>query len=639
MNDIAASTATRTTKITSEHVKPKVGDWYWVGDVDDEECDDEGSDKTHSQWFGCVTHVGTNYVNFEHPKGREERIHASEIRARCVLETNPDEHIAKMTTEYKHELDRLTCEIRSLTSTLGLSPVSLAEGDVSALATRTNENAVSEYKTALVLAKEKTLPDLFSAVKETSENLKMWLSATTIPLKAQVDAFKDLIEIVNTRIFNVELYAGLVETIVLIADGKEAPLGEKVRLMQRRAYMDEECLAEYQTGGMDFDSIEKFDEWMAAPDNYCRILPFPRCVIAFRVRRHEKERECESIRDFIRVLQGKEADEATFLYMRNGEKIYRLQTAIDFGAKLFPDIESSFLNSEVLYAETFAGSVNAVISGDRYAGMVEREQAEQREYDEKTKGMDPQEAYMAHGWGISKRSDRYIRFSPDHVMYDDIEAFVKSKVDEHNRLVVVLQGLMDRSPVFHPHPRYSLWKEEDFLSAFELIYDDSRTFTSGSAPDFEAFRAELNASLREGCVTVGQEVAWEIHEAVKECNRLDNDWRARPSGYRPKRLRPHGDPGPGRIATVVRYSKKSQKCTYKWQRDRRTYVPFKDGPVPCSIVVDQSELLNVSAYQPGSFKQFFADPRTRADYLKWAPLLLAAEEYHAGNKTGKPERN
>ena len=39
-----------------------------------------------------------------------------------------------------------------------------------------------------------------------------------------------------------------------------------------------------------------------------------------------------------------------------------------------------------------------------------------------------------------------------------------------------------------------------------------------------------------------------------------------------------------------------------------------------------------SAYTPGDYRQFFADPRTRAEYLKWAPLLLEAEEWWAGNR-------
>jgi len=54
--------------------------------------------------------------------------------------------------------------------------------------------------------------------------------------------------------------------------------------------------------------------------------------------------------------------------------------------------------------------------------------------------------------------------------------------------------------------------------------------------------------------------------------------------------------------------------------------------LPSKIMVPASELLNVSAYTPGDFHQFFDDPRTRAQYLKWAPLLLEAEEYKAGNR-------
>lgn len=54
--------------------------------------------------------------------------------------------------------------------------------------------------------------------------------------------------------------------------------------------------------------------------------------------------------------------------------------------------------------------------------------------------------------------------------------------------------------------------------------------------------------------------------------------------------------------------------------------------IACSITVPTSKLLNVSAYKPGDFKQFFNDPRTRAEYLQWAPMLLTAEEYCAGNR-------
>jgi hypothetical protein len=60
--------------------------------------------------------------------------------------------------------------------------------------------------------------------------------------------------------------------------------------------------------------------------------------------------------------------------------------------------------------------------------------------------------------------------------------------------------------------------------------------------------------------------------------------------------------------------------------------------VNCHIKVSASRLLNVDAYTPGDYHQFFDDPRTRALYLKWAPLLLTAEDYHAGKRKIGPEK-
>ena len=69
-------------------------------------------------------------------------------------------------------------------------------------------------------------------------------------------------------------------------------------------------------------------------------------------------------------------------------------------------------------------------------------------------------------------------------------------------------------------------------------------------------------------------------------------------------------------------------------RRRRTSAHQRLLPHPrcMQLVVPKSRLLHVNAYTPGDFKQFFADPRTRADYLQWAPYLLEAEEYHAGHR-------
>jgi hypothetical protein len=189
--------------------------------------------------------------------------------------------------------------------------------------------------------------------------------------------------------------------------------------------------------------------------------------------------------------------------------------------------------------------------------------------------------------------------------------------------------------VFHPHPPWSLWTPHGFEQGLELIYDDSRALVSGKKPDFEAYRKKLNAKLRVGSVTIGQEDAWEQKEAEKEGLRRDRDWRVK-TDHRPKRFRPYGNPGPGTLARVVKVTK-AKACTYEWRRERLR-SSWKGDSLPCTLVVEASRLLNVDAYTPGDFHQFFDDPRTRAEYLQWAPYLLEAEEYKAGNrKVGSSE--
>ena len=92
----------------------------------------------------------------------------------------------------------------------------------------------------------------------------------------------------------------------------------------------------------------------------------------------------------------------------------------------------------------------------------------------------------------------YVQWSKASVYFDDISAKVQAQVDRHNRLVLVLQGLLDRSPVFHPHPPWKIWNADGMAAAMELLYDESRALVSGPKPDFEAYRARLNRSIKAG---------------------------------------------------------------------------------------------------------------------------------------------
>ena len=620
---------------------PKVGRWYWVK-----------HGRTGVPWFGCVTAQGSNYVALE---GIEYtvRVHLDNFEEVCAFEPDPDKVIKDHVDQHQGEVRELLAKVKETTARLSITTGPALQGgsDVRALAVHQG-TAIVDYKAALVVAKEKTLPDLFKAIEQANRGLEKWLGASLIPLKAQAAGLTPAIKAIEDRIFSVQLYAGLVEEVEQIQDGKPAAVGEKIRLFQRRCYMDEECLARYETGGMEFKDLAAFDRWLLRPENLNRLIPFQRCIVAFQVRRNTKEREGFTIAHFIRMMDLAQLDKLTFLYIRNGEKVYRLNTAIEFGAKLFPDMDHNQLTGK-LYVYMYGSGVHKIVTENQYLGMLEDEARQEREIEEKKAAAAklPKDKRPYFSDYVSREAKNYKPYNKDnvyyddisqhiqrmiseHVYYDDISQHIQRMISEHNRLVLVLQGLLDRSPVLHPHPQWSLWTTGGFEQALELIFDDSRTLTTGEAPDFEAYRAKLNADLKAGCVTVGQEVAWEEKEAEKEGERRRGD-------YMPRRYRPYGNPGPGGLAHVVRVGARSKACTFEWTRERRTtptYGSRSSEEIKCSFVCPAAELFNVSAYRPGDFRQFFDDPRTRANYLQWAHLLLEAEEYHAGNRPLAPPK-
>lgn len=605
---------------------PRVGAWFYVEVA---EWDREARSNRTIKRLACCTHLGTNYAEMTFVGGSEVRVHFDVFAAECEPVANAEAVIDEAIVARQGKIARLMEQVRDLTRRLGVAPSPMLGGgggggdEVRSLALRTDE-PVAEYKTALVKAKDQDLPALFEEIKETSRSLSRWMTAKMIPLEAEAGSLNGAIAAIKKRIFSVELYAGLTESVVEISAGEPAALDEKIYLMQRRCYMDEECLAHYETGGMTFGNVADFDVWLARPENCQRILPFPRTIVAFRVRRTTKERSATTLRGFIQMFYEAEADKKTFLYLRNGERLYRLSTSIEFDEGLFPDLDAQVLASGKVYAKMFGASIDRLATEGEYLGVLEKEAEEKRFHDAAPEG-----DKWRYGSGF-RESERYVVHTKESVHYDDITAHIAEEMARHNRLVLMLQGLLDRSPVMHPHPPWLLWTREGFAAALELVYDDARALVAGARPDFEAYRTKLNASLKTGSVTVGQDDAWALAEGAKETERRQRSGRG---DYYPERCRPYGNPGPGVIARVARCGSRSKACTYEWSRERLTYDRWRRNraPIPTSFTTPAANVLNINAYKPGDFKIFFNDPRTRAEYLKWAPLLLAAEEYHAGN--------
>lgn len=637
----------------------ELGQWYTV------RVNQEGKSRAKSapaEVFACVYHIGTNYVLFDPVGEYEFRVHLSEFNARCARVDTPQAVIQARIAEHQQNVRELMAEVQRVTALIGVVPTGAIGAasvgtETSALAVAHGTADIKAHKAALVKAKEKTLPDLFKQIEHQHEAMAMWMKAELAPLQAQFDVTKTCIESVENRIFTVELYAGLTEEVVQIKDGEPAPNDTKVSLFQRRHYMDEECLVNYTSGGMEFKDIGAFDRWLIRKDNLSRILPLERCVVAFRVRRYDKRYEIDSMASFITTWYEREAARKTYMYIRNGEQVYRLSTDIDFGEELFPDREHDILlgSAQKLYGEIEFGKLRNVISAGMHAEIMEQHARADADYAKAKKEWDakPEDYKKKEAWHKEpRRNDFYFRkkyeeITRDSVYYDDAISRISREALAHNRVAVVIQGLLDRSPALQPHPPWRIWTPEGFTAGIDLVYDNSRGMTAGPPPDFEAYRKRVNALIDVGSFVTGQRVVFDAMRKARD------EYEAKLRRYRPDRGRPLVVHQVARMRNgLSENDKPTIMCEFHWERDSErgeTYWeenPKKPGwgwerkrykKVTEKWACDWNQLLNVSAYVPGDYKQFYADPRTRADYLKWAPLLLAAEDWHAAQKAEKKE--
>lgn len=688
---------TPTERIEQEGDLLEIGQWYWVSDrkrkwvVDgkvafeqgsdeyeedeEEEEDEEDEEEGHYEhedyeWLGCVTKVGSNYLRLTSVHDASQRVHFDEILTKLRREHNPKAVIDGEVNKSKARVEDLMGQVKELTNRLGVSPrlglpAPPQEATTTALVTMSNAPDINEYKAKLIRAKDKELPDLFEEIREANADLATWMKAETIPLSAMAGNMKGAIGEIEGRIFNVSLYAGLTEDVELVRKGKPAHYDEPLRLMQRRLYMDEECLLDYQTGGMDITTLKKFDKWLSKRKNLDRIFPYPRCMVAFRVRGSIKKRSGYGhFSQLLINIQLDEWDEKTFLYIRNGKRLYRMMCDLEFGEWIFPSREEFQIDQPLM--------LNMYESGSEWITLSDYEQRCGKEEVRKRASKlwfkaNPLEAWKAkrkaadskfdeEGWWVERRwkdenphyeevdaffgrgfnPDNWRPFDSSNIYYDDATKAITKRIQQYNRIVLIIQGLFDRSEVLHPHPPAKLGTPDGFAAAVELVYDGSNCLYAGKAPSFKAYVARCNESIDENSVLMGQDGFWERAEAVKENNRRDNSWHHREEG-RVETYRPYGNPGPGYIAKPSRWQKRARKATFVWTRERQTWNRWAaegkqhGDPIRTAITVPVEFLFNVSTYKPGDYLQFFEDPRTRQKYLRWAPVLLAAEEYYAGN--------
>lgn len=565
---------------------PKMGDWFWVALEDDWENDNKVEDR-----LVCVTHIGSNYVQFTSYMGDDSRtnwrVHFNDL-LKSVKRPEPlwKELLQKQVEEVQKQIQAAVKELADVCVQHNLlRPEGEPESPASLLpVVSSGKDPVKQHKRALIKLKEKTAPEIKKRMDELATEMVGLQKSLFVGERAKMEKLQKAVEETDERLFALEMYAGLTEDVRQIAEGEPAPPETPITIRQMLRYMDEECLIDAIDGGMDYSNIRDFDRWVARPENRDRIIPEPRCIVALKVRRHHKEYDTQglSVAGLFGQLEKHKANMKTYLLMRNGEQLFRLATEIEFDPRLLPFRE---------------------------------------EFNKPFVDVDRRYAFEAHKDKVTETV-----ITPDDVHYDEHVEKRSKEIRHYNRTIFLVQGLLDRSKVFSPHPTISLRNPEHIDIYLKLLRDEEDGLPAHNPPEWEKYRDSLNAKLKVGNWVYAY---WETTEYSRNSS---HSWTTK-----------HRD-----IYEVTQIAKDRSKVRISWPYAPRTgwehprgwyrgYGKWGEWPVDRKHHkwIAMKDVFNIAAYKVGDYKQFLCDAHQKGRYLEWAPPLLSAEKWWQKNPTGK----
>lgn len=308
----------------------------------------------------------------------------------------------------------------------------------------TETSLISKNSKTSLLALQNNLEDK----KKNAELIKAFVSIEMERKKKELDRLREklngVIEVFQKKIkkimrviTTIELYLGIDEELFQIQEGELAPKDTPISFRQAVLYMDEE-IGHWEDGGLDFTNIDWFDEWLIKDNNYKKLLPEEKGLVVFRPRRNDKEYGVNPRYD----AQMNHANKfRTYLLIRNGECLYRVYTEnIIILPRLFP------------------------------------------KKTELQKLMDEIQKENLSSWSEEKKQEN-----------------VEDLIYQYKKRAILLQGLVDRTEVFHPLPvdKINIFDMSNLEGKVNFIYDDEMLLPSGRL-SFWDWHKEINSKIGKG---------------------------------------------------------------------------------------------------------------------------------------------
>lgn len=283
-----------------------------------------------------------------------------------------------------------------------------------------------ERRTALVRAAMKDVENAMAAKIDEARRM-------IEPLQRQV-------KLAQEGIWTLNLYLGRDEQIETLREGEPASITEPISLRQMVLSMDEESMARYDVGGIDFRDINVFCDWLLeSPDHLDQVIPETKGVIVLVPRRQGAHYSDDPWLD----QEFNKHNHRSHWLIRNGDRLWLMTTDINVGKRLVP-------------------------AADEFTRFFEKD---------------------SFGREISPGSREWMR----------AEEAADAQKRHYMRIAMVLQGLIDRTTVFHPlPPGVSVLSIDSYDEGIvRVVTDDERAIGDGLEP-FDQWHARVTKQMHPG---------------------------------------------------------------------------------------------------------------------------------------------
>ncbi len=291
--------------------------------------------------------------------------------------------------------------------------------------------------------------------RQQSEKIQSMLEAQRTLLQHRVERMQAMVAKAEEAVWTLGLYLGKDDKIVRLAKGPKPPAETKIVIRQLVLHMDEECAIahEHEDGPFDYKKIDSFDKWLRDPRHLEQVLPEPRGVVAIKPRRTPIDYGDP------RVNSAKNAENRkTYWLMRNGDSLYRIWTALDVDEVIVPKRDEF---EKLMRTDPFWHHFNDVDRDPPKPGSKDWMKAMRR---------------------VDERRKHYMR------------------------ILLFLQGLIDRTKVFWPLPgsRINIMRERVHAEHVDYVYDgDEAGLLPTGRPAFRDWLRSINQRLEIGHRIVG----------------------------------------------------------------------------------------------------------------------------------------